>query len=524
MIDYYTFYSSFNLLRIINDKLLEESISSNSKKILFYKYLYILHIILYYKENYKIDKSFEGVRIHSDILSDVLGVSNSSKLLKNLRNWKLISITKKFELKKYSNHYDIHEQFNSDPIYELEVPRSDYPDFIDKLNNKLTENSTGITSKLHKILIENITLNNLGTKYLNKKYPNGPEQSLLKDVAKINNITLNGLVTLTGARKVNPDQKLINISNKKFHRTLRPVPGSRIYSTLTSLKREHRKFLNFNGKPMLMTDISCSQVLLSVEVILKNYSITSGCGRNDIPPDIIRYKKLAEEGLFYEFISMFSDYNLSISEDRYKFKKQFFIDIFFSKVTNWSTEIKDNFESIFPTVTKIINNIKSDDHGEFAVQLQKFEANIVIDKVTKKLLSEGRKVLTLHDAIIASEEEDLRRAEELLTKELQKLKTPLYPNFKRDQELSVNQLYLNPEYSVFVDILGNKFKIRNFVEFVRDLGDIPEMMFKGLILRLGMWWHGNHLIPIKDSDYEFSSQREDDYVSITYHPNLEMEN
>ncbi len=508
----FRFYSNFKVVEILLSKV--SGIQNIDFKKNYYKYLYIINVIIFYKIKYSVEADFKGVPINSDLLSDIIKVQNSSKFLRNLRDWKLIEIVGQYVIDVHSNYYDLCKEFRDDELYIIYVNRSEYPLLIDRLNFEAENSLTGVTKKLHNILCDNISLSPEGIAYLGEVLKIQPEYVKYKTSKLKNDIEYEGEFIMKGFRIHRNDLKLLDIYNKKFD-TVRPIPGSRIYSNLTSLKREHRRFLLFNGNPLLMTDISCSQILLSVEVLLKQYSITSGVGRNDIPEDILFYKRLAENGLFYDFMAGFSKLWITIPKERSKFKKQFFIDVFFSKVANWTTDIKTAFQQSFPTVAQLINDIKKTGHGEFAVQLQKFEASIIIDKAAKELIRQNKKVLTLHDAIIADNEETLKMAESIIERELIKLKTPLKPHFKRDNGLLLRDLY-SPKESETIIFPQMSIQILDFELFIKELGYLSIEEFRSVAYILSGFFEGFNLIPIHHRDYAFNVIRRGNPTVVRY--------
>jgi hypothetical protein len=499
----FSFYTNSNIVEILFNEVKNQK-NIDFKKA-YYKYLYIINYILFFRNTYNIDESFKGVPVNVDLLSDILGVPNSSKFLKNLRTWKLIEKVGNYVQGVHANYYDLNPQYRDDELLIVEVNRTEYPSFIDKLNSGLELSLTGIAKKLHQIMVANVALNDEGLSHLATALKVKPEELKFQNSLIKKEIIFEGHTIGKGFSIERNNLKLLNIYLGNFY-TVRPIPGSRIYSNLTSLKREHRKFISFNGSPLYMTDISCSQVLLSVEVILRQYSITSGAGRINIPEDIFNYKKLAEQGLFYDFLIQFSDYTITIPKQRTDFKKQFFIDVFFSKVANWTTYIKSAFEEYFPTVLQLINQIKKPGHGQFAVELQKFEASIIIDKAAKELIKRKKNVLTLHDAIIADSLETLSEAEEIITQELSKLKTPLKPHFKRDNGKTISDIYVKQEIGK-LDLDGQKVEIYNFNLFLKHLGHLTQDELRSVLYNLVTYPEGRTLLPIIDRDYEFVTKR-----------------
>lgn len=226
------------------------------------------------------------------------------------------------------------------------------------------------------------------------------------------------------------DIPLMMIYEQKFYCS-RPVPNSRVYNNFTNLPRDHRGYVNFRNRPILMTDISNSQILLGVPIIIETY-YKSNPDASELPLDLIQFKELCESGQFYDALP--PDYLKSSTEDpevRNLLKKLVFKQIWFNKLPKTSKKIVRNFfVKKFPTVFEMIKIIKKTNHKDFAIYLQEFEAKIMVDEVASEMLKRGKIVLTLHDAIICSNQKDLELAEKLITKAFAKY--DLKPSFKRD--------------------------------------------------------------------------------------------
>ncbi|MES2827837.1 MAG: hypothetical protein V4687_06775 [Bacteroidota bacterium] len=403
-----------------------------------FKYYYIVHKIIadntFHKGNYV------GCKLNIDTLTALFGCrdSQSSAMVNDLVKWGIIVETEKFKFKRSSTRYALTDTYLHDRYTIMDAHVSD-AGFIKKLINS-DQNEINKTLKQLKYNIQLLTLNQAGLDYLNFKYSYissciSPSSLTLKkaldqktafNVSKTKILDQREPQFLLGGYEVDQiDLPLIQILLGDFNST-RPDEMSRVYNNLTNLKREFRQFIEFNGKPLIMTDVNSSQVLISVAAIKKQYSISSGKGLLGLPDDIKHYQSLAESGLFYEFLMEKAGHN----GDRTKFKKQFFTDVFFSKVANWSTPIKDAFINAFPTVYKIINELKAKDYKQFAISMQKLEANIMIDTVAKKMVKAGKLVLTLHDAIVCTSEDDLQFAEQLISDAM--VKYDISPKFKRE--------------------------------------------------------------------------------------------
>ena len=375
------------------------------------KYEYIIHEINH-ASIFKKDYYEKGVGLSTKILTRLFGKGTIVKqVLDDLQKWKFIIKVQESKYKKTSAKYKLH-----DSIIDLKIRIQDYDEndsvLIKKLELRNAENKKSYQGQLE-ILKKFVMINEKGKNHLINKYGCLPYRNNKIDVFR-------------------RDCCLISILNSKFF-SVRPHITSRVYSSFTSLCRDHRNYIQIDGKPMIMTDISNSQILLTVPLIHNYWNKIQNLNITDIPQDVIKFQKLAETGHFYEHMAKSIGEIFTNEEDRKEFKKRVFSEIWFSENSRYMTLIKKAFVEEFPTIYHIIWQLKLEDHCNFAISLQKFEASIMVDKVWKQMYDQGKIVLTLHDAIICNNYEDLELAKTLIRSEL--LKFGLNPHFK-DEECS----------------------------------------------------------------------------------------
>jgi hypothetical protein len=66
---------------------------------------------------------------------------------------------------------------------------------------------------------------------------------------------------------------------------------------------------------------------------------------------------------------------------------------------------KNIFSKLYPTILKWIEKQKIEKHSEFAIQLQKIESAICIDKICPDLDLQNIDYYTIHDAWLVKEED-----------------------------------------------------------------------------------------------------------------------
>ncbi|RZJ48581.1 MAG: hypothetical protein EOO44_20795 [Flavobacterium sp.] len=307
---------------------------------------------------------------------------------------------------KHAATYKLNDTIATENVFNHNFCASD-----SALIKRLEENIIDVKSSIDqlKMLRNYVKVSTEGKDYLLKKYNAENELDFATD---------------------HSDYGLKAIYDQRYFST-RPDIKSRVYTNLTSLSRNHRKYVEIDRKPMLMTDINNSQILLTVPLIHKHWAKISGIGLFNLPEDIRNFQKLAESGKFYEAIAKTVGMNFLSYDMRSEFKNKVFAEIWFSKNSKRMTAIKKAFKKEFPNVFDIIWKLKEKKHNEFAIKLQRFEASILVDKVWKKMFKLGKVVFTLHDAIICNNLADLEFAEKLISDEL--AKHWITPMFKREQ-------------------------------------------------------------------------------------------
>lgn len=414
-----------------------------------YNYLYVVHKIISHINLYKGETL--GCKINVKYLSTLFGKPNqqTAEILKNLQNWNIIYKSVP-AAHKISARYQLHSEHSDDNVIMFNVSNSDAA-FIDKIIRfKKVEVEDKFILKTLNLMKSSLSVNSYGYDYLYNKYNSF--------VSKDNRLLLDGYADLKSVFLISEATVLTQKSEKKttggYGIERRDIPlflilikeffckrpqdrngnKSRVYNNLTNLPREHRQYVHFCNKPLLMTDISNSQILLTVPLIEKYYKIYSGKGVMGMPEDILRFRNWAESGEFYEKFSKLIYHNNDItSEQRKELKQMIFRILWFGRNTRFknTNRVKSEFIKHFPNVFEIITALKQDDYKQFSIELQRFEASIIVDTVASKMLSKYR-VLTLHDAIICTDEDTLSEVEIRIAKALAKYN--LIPKFKRENE------------------------------------------------------------------------------------------
>lgn len=498
----YRWFTTLQLYEAVVKNVEELSnIKESDKHVL--RYLYTLHKIIGNKTKLYKTENYNGCKIHKGFHALALGLDhqNTANHIRNLIEWGLIFKSAKEIPKKRSAAYKLTTQYDSEQFLIFDLSESN-SEVLKSVKSEIDEKEfeDDFTLKTKDILSKYVKINKKGFDYLNDKYFNPKKNDFdgffsESDYYEVmnefnNNVNNNNIYTSTNQLNNNGINNYINNNNnissssnqlnqlipkdgrvdKNFGKKLdykrlkmsfgktthprdiplmmiyeqifycsRPIPNSRVYNNFTNLPRDHRRFVKFRNKPILMTDISNSQILLGVPQIIATY-YDSNPEASELPTDIIQFKELCESGQFYEALPPeHLKSSLRDPETRKFLKTKVFQEIWFNKLSKTSKKIvRRFFVKKFPTVFEMIKTIKKTNHKDFANYLQVFEAKIMVDEVASEMLKKGSIVLTLHDAIICSNQKDLAMAEKLITKAFAKYS--ITPSFKRENGLKEEKI------------------------------------------------------------------------------------
>lgn len=113
---------------------------------------------------------------------------------------------------------------------------------------------------------------------------------------------------------------------------------------------------------------------------------------NCVPPDLVEFLTLCEQGKFYD----------SFGADRDRVKSGMW-PVFFGK-KNWTGPIKTDLESKYPSVAGTIRALKSKDYRRAAWTLQSWESALFIHRICGTIREERptMPVFTIHDALLTA--------------------------------------------------------------------------------------------------------------------------
>ena len=255
----------------------------------------------------------------------------------------------------------------------------------------------------------------------------------------------------------------------------------RLYSPVTSLKRELRERLSFRGSPLVELDIVASQPLFlgkaiidsindnknngNISSTLKNKIYTpspsttfmmsqvldkpafdpmftgvSALSRNVengfeketeketektgyLPQDIIDYLALIQSGNFYERIGEWAGLT-----DRDAIKDELF-GVYYGGSKRMQTAVWKAILDHFPSVAVWIRNFKKGNHARLAWAMQRAESKMVIETICSRIREERPAcfILTVHDSLSCAPE-DVEWVQAVMAEEFAKV--GLYPKIR----------------------------------------------------------------------------------------------
>jgi len=192
----------------------------------------------------------------------------------------------------------------------------------------------------------------------------------------------------------------VNKTNGRFDTNYTRLPGYLV------------PFLSIDGQPLIELDIACSQPFFAaslfnptpeVRAIMNKFSLYQKYGLiiSD-KQDVNKYTKLVTSGQFYDYMMReFNEAGIAYI-DRRDFKEKLFL-VFFGRVdTKYTSRAVRLFSQLFPTVQGLFNEVKSEQHNQLAILLQKIESYTMLRRVAPAIKSKFPElpILTKHDSLL----------------------------------------------------------------------------------------------------------------------------
>ena len=171
--------------------------------------------------------------------------------------------------------------------------------------------------------------------------------------------------------------------------------GFRLHNNLTNIATILRKTLNYNGHTIVQCDLKNSQPLL-FRVYLNKYP--------HIPTEELdKYLDVVCNIGFYEFFAKKMGIKLT-EKNRSEFKKKIFGGVLFDKNRKNLSKYEKVFKEEFPIIFYCMRDMKSENHADIPINLQKLESEFIfhcVDVIRTK--HKDIELLTIHDSICTLE-------------------------------------------------------------------------------------------------------------------------
>ena len=200
-------------------------------------------------------------------------------------------------------------------------------------------------------------------------------------------------------------KRIINMILLGGMETIVDSNSGRMFSLLTNLKRELRKYLLVNNQSLAEADIPNAQPLFLSLLTTQ---------RQIYDP---QFRQLCQGGRLYQFLAD------KAGTTRDKAKIEITEHILFGSI-KYKSKVKSIFESEFPSIAQFINEMKAKSKGarKLALLLQYEESRFVIHRCCSRIKQEKPEmfVATIHDSIVASPA-DIEYVKSIMQDEFQKM-------------------------------------------------------------------------------------------------------
>lgn len=441
---------------------MKSKLEAQSKSLSFLiKHVYILHLLYTRLQMNEDDYDSDGVRINAQRMKVLMG-DDKATVFTNLLDWGYIVFFRPYKGGEKSTGYKLHHDYAYREAQIVKYKSNDSALIKKILSPKKTKTVEDKFLKEQELMLKTrLTISREGLDFIKKKYPEDDVQLLVDRYSEglgVSDCEINTLIQPS-------DIILFSFLTRSFSAS-RPREDSRIYTPLSTLKKEYRQFLHLDGKPICGTDMSNSQILFSVAVIMQKLKTKKYQRLTD--KSFLLYKELAQAGRFYPFLAAQCGmvYNESTKSE---IKEKIFRDIIFSKPSNRKTKIKTAFITQFPDIMNTINLIKATAYNQFALDLQMMEASVML-KTVAWLNKHGIPAMSIHDSIVLNEPKNIsiaeKKANDLLWQKY-KLKATFkpetiyeYPSIERGYH--PNLLWLKKRFPKG-KIVYNTFRLYQFV-------------------------------------------------------------
>ncbi|MCT4586247.1 MAG: hypothetical protein N4A71_00340 [Carboxylicivirga sp.] len=399
----------------------------------------IWHVIdkLYLESLYRKDHEHgELIRLHSKVCERLYQSRAWGKIRKALVKLNIIEVGDSYQPSIHSKGYQLNEIYLNDSFAVIELPESYFNKKLitkDNWNNTYKRCYSNLYKRITidyksaiKHIIQKLTFSN---EEIEKKVWSIYERLVLCSSPNLNDIAYcidneivgDGMVALENLflsyRLEHPNKyscpvkkperytyhkfkfdllSILKIANKQLFFSVDDNSG-RVYHNISNIRRELKKFLMIDNSNLVGLDIRNSQPLLFGLLLVKKWRKRKTTSYEAMP-DLKEYLQRCCDGNFYDHLMELNDIPV---EQRADYKIQFFTDIFFSKNPKKVKGKLKQFADVYPNVYQEIRKYKEPDYKLLARDLQKFEADVIINGIIKSLFKQNKEIpiVNVHDAI-----------------------------------------------------------------------------------------------------------------------------
>ncbi len=243
-------------------------------------------------------------------------------------------------------------------------------------------------------------------------------------------LKLDGIEGDDGSAYIRYNANLANIIRLKVrdYYFTRDHTSGRIHTNLTSLKKELRNYVSYDGQVLASVDVVASQPFLLANILLRSNFTEKGSGgmicyygiwasiRNELDlaeiqkhtlnlgADAEMFRQDCKVDFYTAFIERIKQAGIGMYLDREIMKEATYM-ILYSKNGYFSQDgalLKRVFKAIYPTVYALLEAYKVRTHKALPVLLQHVEAQVMLSGVARGLCKRkiDMPVYTLHDSIV----------------------------------------------------------------------------------------------------------------------------
>lgn len=162
----------------------------------------------------------------------------------------------------------------------------------------------------------------------------------------------------------------------------------RIFHNYDIMRKEYRRFiLDEDNNSMIEIDIANSQpffLSLLIKSISNSYQYFS---------DLVLYENLTLNAKFYQYV---------FDHTSNDFNKEDILIFMYSPLKKENRLLRNFFQEHFPTLYTLMKTIKLDSYRDLSIDLQKLEAEMMINTVAPILLSRNILFVPIHDSVMIS--------------------------------------------------------------------------------------------------------------------------